>query len=932
MPTPSATYRIQLTPAFGFQKLRAQLDYLRDLGVSHVYASPIFGARPGSTHGYDVVAPDRMNLELGSPKDLDEVLLAARENGLGWLQDIVPNHMAFDHHNTMLMDALEYGEASPYYRMFDVEWDHPYENMHGRLLAPFLGQFFGDCLEQGEIRLEFGPTGFFVRYYDLHLPVAPSSYAGILARRLSILEDHLAATDPAQKDLLEIIQGFRSLPPTTREREYRDQVEYLKHRLEALVASSEGMRAYLGIALETFNGERGNPDSYAPLDELLTEQRYRLAFWKVATEEINYRRFFNINQLISVRVEEEQVFRATHSFVLRLLWQNLIDGIRVDHVDGLYDPGAYLHRLREVAPEAYIVVEKILDPEEDLSPLWPVHGTTGYDFLNVVNGILCDRKNDQALEKAYFRFIGKIVPYDAMVAEKKRLFLGRHMAGDIDRLALRLRGISARYRHARDITLYGLRRALVELLTFFPVYRTYVSGSTFQERDRQYIELAVRRAIESAPALTLELRFIERFLCLEFDPNATGDERTEMIDFVMRFQQMSGPLMAKGLEDTALYVYAKLLSLNDVGGNARKVGVSPVEFHFFNKRRALQWPDTLNATATHDTKRGEDMRARISVLSEIPREWQQHVIQWKRANRVLKPRMGREFVPDDNDEYFLYQTLLGSFPFDGIVRGEYVRRIKDYAVKAVREAKVHTAWLRPDESYEQGYLTFIERILDTNRENSFLRDFLPFHRRIVWYGMFNSLSQVTLKATCPGIPDFYQGTELWDLSLVDPDNRHEVDYGRRRSMLAELTAREGEDPFALLHELLMNLQDGRAKLYLIQKLLAARKTWPGAFQRGEYVPLGVHGQHRNSVLAFARQAPESMVAVVVPRLLTNVVVEGVTPTGMQVWGDTCVEVPTEGNHPWQHAITGGHINAARMVAVGELLQHFPVAVLAQTAT
>ena len=929
MRSPRATYRVQMTPAFGFQSLLAQLEYLRDLGVSHVYASPIFGARPGSTHGYDVVAPDRMNQELGSPKDFDDVLNATRAYGLGWIQDIVPNHMAFDQHNAMLMDALEYGKASPYYRMFDIDWNHPYDNMRGKLLAPFLGQFMGECLEQGEIHLEFSEKGFHVRYYDIRLPISPASYAGILSHRLGNLEEYLPSADPHYGQFIELVQGLRSLPPLERSREYRDQVEYLKKKLSGLSSANEGLRSYLIETLRTYNGEPGVPDSFQALDELLAEQMYRLSFWKVATEEINYRRFFNINQLISVRVEDEQVFRDTHSFVLRLLWQDLIDGVRIDHIDGLYDPGAYLQRLREAAPDAYIVVEKILDPDEDLPPRWPVQGTTGYDFLNSVNGILCDRKNDQALEKAYFRFIGRVIAYDALVPEKKRLFLGRHMAGDIDRLALQLRGISARYRHARDITLYGLRRALVELLTFFPVYRTYVSPTSFEERDRSYIEQAVRRAVESAPALSLELRFIERFLRLEPDPKASPEERLDMIDFVMRFQQMTGPLMAKGLEDTALYVYAKLLSLNDVGGNARKVGVSPVEFHFFNKRRAQNWPHSLNATSTHDTKRGEDMRARISVLSEMPREWLQHVSLWKRTNRASKVHGGGSSIPDDNDEYFLYQTLLGSFPLDGIVHADYVQRIREYAIKAVREAKVHTAWLRPDESYEGGYLTFIDRILDATRENGFLRDFLPFQRRIAWYGMFNSLSQVTLKTCCPGIPDFYQGTELWDFNLVDPDNRRAVDYDRRQAMLAELSQREKSDARALFNDMLQNLKDGRLKLYLIWKLLAARRDHPAVFEQGEYLPLNVRGLHRNSVLAFARAASDSTVLVIVPRLLTNVVAEGVIPTGRQVWGDTRVASPSDVAEQWKDLISGAQRTGAGELFVGELLEHFPVAVLVQ---
>ncbi len=929
MRVPTATYRIQFVPGFGFQALQAQLEYLRDLGISHIYASPIFGSRPGSTHGYDVVAPDRMNLELGSAKEFDGLLEAIRTIGLGWIQDIVPNHMAFDYRNTMLMDVLEHGEASPYYTMFDIDWNHPSESIQGKLLAPILGRFYGECLELGELQLAFVGDSFRVHYYEQEFPVSPASYAGILNHRLVGLESRLGKNHPDVRAVLEIMQGFRSLPPMDQPQERRNQIDYLKNTLGALVKAREPVQQHIAETLQAYNGEPGNPDSFDALDELLAEQMYRLSFWKVATEEINYRRFFNINQLISVRVEDEQIFRATHSFVLRLIWQNLIDGMRIDHIDGLYDPGAYLRRLREAAPDAYVVVEKILDPEEDYPSSWPVQGTTGYDFLNAVNGILCDRRSDQALEKTYFRFIGKVVPYDQLVSEKKRLFLGRHMAGDIDRLALRLRAISGRNRHARDITLYGLRRALVELLTFFPVYRSYVSPAAFESSDRQYIEQAVRRAMESAPGLSLELKFIERFLLLEFDPKATAAGRKDMIDFVMRFQQMTGPLMAKGLEDTALYVYAKLLSLNDVGGNARKVGVSPVEFHFFNKKRAQLRPLSLNTTSTHDTKRGEDVRSRISVLSEMPREWAQHVSLWKRTNRKLKVRSGHVAIPDENDEYFLYQTLIGSFPFDGVTEGSYVERIKEYAIKAVREAKVHTAWLRPDETYEQGYLSFVERILDTSHETQFLKDFLPFQRRVAWYGMLNSLSQVTLKATCPGIPDFYQGTELWDLSLVDPDNRREVDYGCRRDMIADLVLREQADLRGLLPELLGNLQDGRAKLYLIRKLLAARKDYAAAFQKGDYVPLTIRGTHQNAVIAFARRGGESTVVVLVPRLLTGVVSEGVVPTGTDIWGDTVVDLPRGGSDIWFDMIAGIERQGRDDVAVGNALHHFPVAVLVQ---
>jgi (1->4)-alpha-D-glucan 1-alpha-D-glucosylmutase len=925
MRIPVATYRIQFSPWFRFEDAQAILVYLADLGISHIYASPIFGAREGSTHGYDIISPDQINKQLGTRGEFNNLLATARERGLGWVQDIVPNHMAFDTQNAMLMDILEHGESSPYYRHFDIDWDHPYESMKGKVLAPFLGRFYAECLEAGEIQIGYDEKGLFVRYYDLRLPFWIESYVHVLSRILRKLEERFGQTHHSHARLAEIISGFRALPPQNERKERRNQIDYLKKSLWALSRDIEEVSSAMGETIREINGEQDNPVSFDVLDELLTEQLFRLSFWKVATEEINYRRFFNINRLVCVRVEDEQVFRATHAFILKLLWQDLIDGLRVDHVDGLYDPAGYLARLRAGAPEAYIVVEKILEADEDIPQNWPVQGTTGYDFLNHVNGILCGRDNDSRLERIYARFVGRVTPYEHLVADKKRLFLGRHMAGDVDRLAHLLKSISSKDRYARDITLYGLRRALVEILSLFPVYRTYISASDIDDRDRGFVEDALRRAAESNSALVLELRFIEKFLKLEFRHGLSQEEKQEWVHFVMSFQQFTGPIMAKGLEDTVLYIYSKLLSLNEVGGNAKKVGVSPVEFHYFNKRRAANWPLSMNATSTHDTKRGEDVRARISVISEVPTEWGKRVNTWRRMNLRHKRKSGRVEAPDTNDEYFFYQTLIGTFPFDGIPSQEYRDRIRAYIVKAVREAKVHTAWLKPDEEYESGFLEFIDGVLDPAEDNPFLRDFVPFQNTIAHYGIFNSLTQTTLKLTCPGIPDFYQGTELWDLSLVDPDNRRRVDYELRRNMLQEIRQKTQDRP-TLIRELLLHRDDGRIKLFLIQNLLALRQRATEVFERGEYVPLTVGGAQRNNVVAFARRLGPQYVIVVTPRNLVGVVRDDQIPTGSSVWRSADLRVPPDLRAAWRNVLTGALEEVGETLSVARAFESFPVAV------
>jgi (1->4)-alpha-D-glucan 1-alpha-D-glucosylmutase len=926
--TPVATYRLQFNPFFGFKEARGLIEYFSELGVSSIYASPIFKARKGSLHGYDVVDPNKLNPELGTAEDFEELIKDLQSRKMGWIQDIVPNHMAYDNQNQMLMDIMENGESSEYFNFFDIEWNHPYESIKGKLLAPFLGRLYGESLEDAEIILKYDSDGFTVNYYDLRLPLRIESYTNIIAHRLRTLKKRLGEDNPDFIKLLAILYSLRNLPASGEDAiERYDQIRFIKRMLWELYTKNHEIKTFIDENIKIFNGEKGNPASFNLFHSLLSEQNFRLSFWKVATEEINYRRFFNINELISLRIEDENVFNHTHSLIFKMTKEEKFTGLRIDHIDGLYDPTNYLSRLKEKVGDIYIVVEKILGLEEDLPSFWPVQGTTGYEFLNYLNGIFCDRKNEKAFKRIYSGFTGLTISYEDLVAEKKRLIIGKHMAGDIDNLAHMMKRISSRHRHGSDITLYGIRRALVEVMALFPVYRTYINQDTFSERDKAYIKEAVRKAMHTNPGLFNELDFIEQFLLIRFGEYLSEDEKKECIDFIMRFQQFTGPLMAKGFEDTTLYVYNRLLSLNEVGGNPNKFGISVEEFHDFNKKRSKAWPNSMNATSTHDTKRGEDVRARINVLSEIPEEWGANIRKWAKLNENKKKIINGKSVPDRNDEYFLYQTLIGAFPFYEEEYDDFVVRIKNYMIKAIREAKVHTAWLKPDTEYEEAFISFVHEILEESENNKFLKGFLLFQKKVAHYGIFNSLSQTLIKITSPGVPDFYQGTELWDLSLVDPDNRRPIDFERRKRLLREIKEREKGDIRNLIAELIRTKEDGRVKLFLIYKALKERNERKELFEKGDYLPLEVKGKYRDHVIAFARMKKKSWAITVVPRFLTSLIKEGEYPIGKIVWGDTCIIIPGNTILLWREAFSERMIKIERKIAVGEALKHFPVALL-----
>jgi (1->4)-alpha-D-glucan 1-alpha-D-glucosylmutase len=902
MDIPRATCRIQFNSSFRFRDASAMVAYLADLGISHVYASPIFKTREGSPHGYDIVDPNEINPELGTQSDFEALVAALKSRGIGWIQDFVPNHMAWDGENPYLADVLEKGRRSRFAGVFDIDW----EAGGGRIFAPFLGWPYVECLERGEMKILLGPSGLFVAYGSLRFPVNAKSYATILGP--------LTERQGLSLSLQTLIKRSGDFLTD-------DELARLKQELREFYMAGGLGRQFINARLDEVNGSPGHPGSFAALDAVLSSQVYRLAHWRLSAEEINYRRFFDISELIGVRVEDGEVFRLTHDLIFRLAERGLIDGLRIDHIDGLFDPTAYLRQMRQRLPGLYLVVEKILGDGEDLPAAWPVQGTTGYDFLNAVNGLFVREKNAGPMERLYRRFTGIEGSAGRLLRDKKRLVLSILFRGELGRLCRLTERIAAGTIRGRELMGSRLRQALAEVLIAFPVYRTYVDGGVVRDADPRYIGQALAEARSTRPGLDAEIDLIAAL----FDAGGgigAGPARA----WRGLFQQLSSPLTAKGFEDTFLYVYNRLLSLNEVGGFPRRFGIPAQDFHRFCAERRERWPDGLNATATHDTKRGEDARARLNVLSEIPGPWTGQIRHWGRLNRRKKSPVRGKPAPDRNDEYLFYQALIGAFPFEGNTQ-EFRERMSDYAVKALREARRHTSWLEPDGDYEGACLRFLEAILAPGEDNRFFANFPRFHRRIARFGMLNSLAQLLIKMTAPGAPDFYQGTELWDFSFVDPDNRRPVDFIHRCGMLAAIRAGFENDRESFIGDLLSSMEDGRVKMFLIWRVLSERRRLAGLFGAGEYHPLWPRGRRRESVAAFARRNGRHWAVTVVPRLLLSWVKEGQFPLGQEAWGDTSL-TPVDGMPSmWRDAITGEERVFENKYPVGRILQRFPVALL-----
>ena len=937
---PLATYRLQLGPRLTFDDAARLVPYLAALGISDCYVSPFFETSSDSSHGYDVSDHNRIREELGGESAFIRFSDALRQHGLGLLIDLVPNHMGIaGNRNRWWLDVLEHGAGSRYGHVFDIDWNRATPELAGKVLLPVLGDQYGIVLERGELRLELKDGVFTVRYYETVLPIAPRSYSRILGHRLDELEATLGPSHPGLLELKALTTWFAGLGPRPdRDQErprgrLQDKAAGVE-RLAALLRHSPEVQTFLDETIHRFNGTPGDPRSFDLLDELLGEQAYRVAFWRVAGEEINYRRFFDINELAAIRMEDPDVFAETHRLVFQLVGAGRVTGLRVDHPDGLYAPAEYFRSLqRECARAAhgvdgpfFIVAEKILSPGEPLPQSWPIAGTTGYEFLNLLNGIFVDRSQARAMEHLYARLIKERPPFGEVVYECKRLVMQTSMSSELHMLANRLKAISEKHRSSRDFTLGSLAHALTEIVANFPVYRTYVGEDQrgASERDREFITRAVAQAKRRSPLTSPSIYdWIQDILTLRFPPWAEEAARRERLEFAMRFQQITAPVTAKGYEDTALYRFNRLVSLNEVGADPSRFGTPVAEFHTAMDERQRTYPHGLSATSTHDTKRGEDVRARINVLSEIPDEWRRRVSVWQKLNRSHRTTVDARPTPGANTEYLIYQTLVGAWPIG-------IERFRAYLLKAIHEAKSHTSWINPNTRYNDAITRFAEAILDPVRSSPFLQNFVAFQARVAHYGAFNSLAQTLVKITAPGAPDFYQGSELWDLNLVDPDNRGPVDWQLRQHMLEQLTsaADSAPDRSAFAQELVTRKDDGRVKLYLIRHALACRNAHATLFADGEYKLLESRGPLAEHVLAFGRVAKGAVALTIVPRLLARRGVEQL-PLGKSYWGDeTRLLAPPEAG-PWLvNPLTGERLAVDRgTLLLAEVFTSFPVALL-----
>ena len=979
---PVSTYRLQFNLLFGFVDATEVIPYLNALGITDVYASPYFKARRGSVHGYDIIDPNRLNPEVGTEEEYHVLTKRMKNYGMGQILDIVPNHMCAESENQWWSDVLENGRSSIYADFFDIDWNPPVRKLAGKILIPILGDHYGKVLERQELELVFEKGGFFVSYFGNKFPIRPDTYKLILQHRIEDLQTRLSSDSPHLTELLRVITVLTHL--TLHSKKNQDNIgeryyekETIKNRLFMLCNESLEIRNFITENIRIFNGIKGNIQSFNRLDGLLSEQIWRLSNWRIGMEEINYRRFFDINNLAAIHIENPEVFDKIHRLIFKLITERNVTGLRVDHPDGLYNPSEYFKKLQqacfvknmtpftgsggnELLPKDldlesqivqqfdnilssdpqfkpfYIIAEKILTKSEKIPEDWPLFGTTGYDFLNSLNGIFVDIGNAKAFDHIYSEFIKMKINFQDIVYKTKKLTMQVAMSSEISTLGNYLNTISEKNRHTRDFTLNSLTRAIIEVSAYFPVYRSYVNTVRVSDRDRHCIELAVAKAKRKNPAISSSIfDYIRDVLLLKFPVDLSDGDKKEWLDFVMRFQQITGPVMAKGFEDTALYVFNRLISLNEVGGSPERFGTPLDTFHGQNVERARHWPHTLITTSTHDTKRSEDVRARINVLSEIPEKWKDHLIRWHWLNKKKKAVVKGRAAPDNNDEYFLYQTLIGAWPRDDMSRSAYEvfkKRIKEYLLKAIREAKVNTNWINPCILYENAVMAFVEAIM---ADEQFLKEFEPFQKMISYYGMFNSLSQTLIKIASPGIPDFYQGTETWDFSLVDPDNRRPVDYAAAMAMLSRLKQSELEiGPRALAREVIVDRADGRVKLYLTYKALNWRRENKLLFMTGDYIPLVSMGDHKDHVCSFARRSEHGTVLVIVPRFISGLVqtIDGTTPLEI-IWDKTWIIITDEiAADNYRNIFTDENISVVRqsgerLLDLGTVFSSFPVAML-----
>ena len=992
--TPRATYRLQFSREFPLFAATELVPYLEKLGVTHCYASPLLRARPGSSHGYDIINHKQLNPEIGTEEGFNQFIAELRHHAMGLILDFVPNHMGIGKDNPWWMDVLENGQASVFAEYFDIDWTPVKHELWGKVLLPILGDSYGRSLMSGQIQLCFHADQgtLTLRCYDHELPLNPASYPIVLGHRLDVLLERLGKSNLDVMEYQGILAALERLPSDTEPIGFSERMREKQlhiRRLATLCQRNPDISEFVLQNVKAFQCASDNPLAADRLHSLLERQAYRLAYWRVAADEINYRRFFDVNDLAAVRVEDPRVFAEMHQLVLKLIAEQKLDGLRIDHPDGLFDPARYFMMLQgqaahlsglqgdqsapgrrsdDASPPFYLVVEKILASFEHLDEDWPVNGTTGYDFLNSLNELLVKSDSEAAFNDIYEQFTGQHVSYDELKYQCKQIILQTVLSGELNVLAQQLNQISESSWFFRDYTLNSIRRALAEVVGYFPVYRTYMTVDTVDKSAKQYIEWAISLAKHhSVAGDTSIFDFIRKVLLMEpldgVAEETNGDSQSKLQEriglFAMKFQQFTGPVMAKSVEDTLFYRYNRFVCLNEVGGNPQRFGATINAFHHQNQERQRRHPYEMLATSTHDTKRSEDVRARLAVLSEIPSLWRQKITLWKGLNLPSKTTIDDAPAPSSNDEYLIYQTLVGACPADfsdpGILKS-FSERIQQYMLKAVREAKVNSSWLNQNQGYENALQGFIEKILapapDHRPQNQFLEDLLEFQARLAEIGLINSLAQTLLKLTSPGVPDIYQGNELLDFSLVDPDNRRPVDFARRSTFLAQIE-QLGPGAFAdkslpenvirrqsYLAECLDQWADGRAKLFTTVQALDYRKRFPALFTRGRYIPLQTVGFGNQHVVAFAREHEREMAITAVPlRAATLLKLDDPDRfsqgswhkelLSQKTWQDTAVLAPPElAGCKLQNLFTLDSIELpGQELKVSDLFNGYPVALL-----
>lgn len=890
MHIPSATYRVQLNKDFTFEQLQQVLDYLHQLGISTIYASPITTASPDSLHGYDVSDPHTVNPEIGTLGALKTIGDKLPAKNMSWLQDIVPNHMAFHPSNYRLMDVLERDAHSPYYRYFDINLLHPAHDLNGKLLVPFLGSGLEECLRNGDIKLSFGEKGFTIDVYDTSYPLSIGAYYYLAA-----LVEEAEQSAPLHNSIKGLAEkGASGL-----------NYEQWKELKQGWIENCRQVPALCNKINHTVERFHNDVDK---MMRLLQQQHYTLSPWQRTMHEINYRRFFTVNSLICLRMEDAQVFEEYHRFLYALAAQNIIHGLRIDHIDGLYDPTQYIERLRTLFGEdCYIIAEKILEASEKIPARWKLNGTSGYEFLSYTNRLLTSRTGTEELQQYYKELVPATPGYGEMVTKNKTLILENYMGGEWENLVryffeLQLQG---------DFDREKLKKAIAAFMVSLPVYRVYPDSWPMSDEETAMMKEAFDKAKELHPGLQAELQHLQ---------NLFGNDTNDSSAFLKRLMQFTGPMTAKGVEDTSFYVYNATISHNEVGDSPQEPAITVEKFHTIMTERQEHTPLSLNATSTHDTKRGEDARMRINVLSELASEWREKTNRWFELNQPLRHMIDGQPAPSVNDEYFIYQSIIGAFPEQGSIDRTWIERMEAFMTKALREAKVNSNWETPNAGYENACIEFIRRLFDT--QHGFLKDLQPFAEKVCQYASIYSLAQTVIKITAPGIPDIYQGCELWDLSFVDPDNRRAVDYAKRKEMLSQLTAKEKDGNKTLISFVKDNWQEGYEKLFVTWKMLLYRKDNSKLFTQGEYLPLNIVGKETEAI-AFARRHEEKQLVVVVPLGIVN---RYMNRNVVKKWSGS-VELPVSMPGQWKNIFTGESFITGGQLALQDIFQLFPVAVL-----